>query len=194
MLDSELKAAVRGADADIMSSWKRLPFIMEQESELQKTYLAKSQSSMRNLKEQAEVAAFNMIMCELQSDQAIFKSQRALADSEGERRRGMLLETLDEFHRRAWDKIAEIMDIMTPVWHLKTKEMSSMLPGKLQPWLQEATLLLVSKLSSMHHAARTLVMNALWNFVIMTMIMSMCTVCSPCSIPMSECPMLGRSA
>ena len=140
MLDTELKAAVRGADPEIATSWKRLPFIMEQESELQREYLEKSQSSMKNLKEQAEVAAFNMFTCELQADQAIFRSQKARADSEGERRRGQLLSTLD-FHRASWDRVSEYMDAITPVWQLKTREMTSMLPGKLQPWLQEALIL-----------------------------------------------------
>ena len=139
MLDSELRAAVRSADTDFASSaWKRLPFIMEQESDLQREYLAKSQSSMRNLKDQAEVAAFNMFICELQSDQAIFRSQKARADSECERRRGQLLATLDDFHRKAWDCVSSYMDTCVPVWQLRTKEMNSVLPGKLQPWLQEA--------------------------------------------------------
>lgn len=132
---------LRAADADIATSWRRLPFIMDQETEVQRGLLNRSQSSVRNAKAASETAAYNQLVAELGADQAVYRSQRARAESEGERRRGQLLATLDSYHGRAWDKVAEYMDSVTPVWHLKTKEMHTVLPGKLQPWLHEVVLI-----------------------------------------------------
>ncbi len=142
MLDLELKGAVKMLDPMFETTWRKIPFILEMTAEFQNKYMQRSQSSMKNAQAAAEAAAFNMFLAELSSDQAVHRSRVAKAASDQAKRRSQLLQTLEDYHNTAWNCVQEAMDLVSPTWFIRTKDCSTALPAKLQPWIHQAPLTL----------------------------------------------------
>ena len=141
----ELKSAAKVCDPDFQNTWRKLPFILEMSAVLESEMLERSQSHAQNARLQAEAACFASFQAELLllSDQAVHRSHRsqvAKVLTDVARRKVQLLETLEAYHHLAWDKVAEYADRYATTWHIKTRDLTASLPGKLQPWPQQAPL------------------------------------------------------
>ena len=140
LLDMELKSVAKVCDPDFQNTWRKLNFILEMSAVLESEMLERSQSHAQNARLQAEAACFASFQAELLSDQAVHRSQVAKVLTDVARRKVQLLETLEAYHHLAWDKVAEYADRYATTWHIKTRDLAASLPGKLQPWLQQAQL------------------------------------------------------
>lgn len=135
----ELKAACHVKDPCIDENWKELAFVLQLSAQAQSDYLTKSQSTSRNLKVAAETSAFNVFRAELENDQIQHRARVAMQTAEVAKRKSTLVNTLESYHHTAWRMVHELTDSTAPTWSILTRDLGSELPGKLRPFLEQAS-------------------------------------------------------
>ena len=138
MLDLELRSAVGMQDGDFALNWMRMAFVMEVSATVKEEFSTKSQSAMQNAKLLAERATFSVFTNELMNDQALHRTQIMLLQSDMARKKATFISTMEEYHKRSWDLVANVCDDACPTWFIKTADIDSHLPSKLEPWLDQA--------------------------------------------------------
>jgi hypothetical protein len=76
----------------------KLTFVLEAKGTLEQSMLEAAQSNVSNAKKHAHLAGYNLFKTQLMADQSVMRKSMAMSIGEMERKRSVLVRTLEAHH------------------------------------------------------------------------------------------------